>query len=231
MAKDWKEYQEEAADFFRGLGLDAETDVILEGVRTKHDIDVVVRSNHVGFDILWLVECKHWKTSVSKLHVLALRQIVNDIGADRGILLCEMGFQSGAIEAANLTNIRVTSLSDFQTTASHQITAMRLRDLFDRTESCKQRYWEITKRDRIEHGLRPEVGGPGYSGITSIDLSLELIGKAFRESYPIKSDSLAAILKDMPKKINSADALLSFVEPLVTELEAKLNACEDAIRK
>uniref|UniRef100_UPI00214D0BDC restriction endonuclease n=1 Tax=Klebsiella pneumoniae TaxID=573 RepID=UPI00214D0BDC len=42
-------------------------------------------------DIIWLVECKHWKNPVSKLHVLALREIVTEIGADRGILLSESG--------------------------------------------------------------------------------------------------------------------------------------------
>ena len=231
MANDWSEYQEEAAEFFRGLGLNAETDVTLKGVRTKHEVDVVVRSKHVGFDILWLVECKHWKTTVSKLHVLAFRQIVSDIGADRGILLCETGFQSGAIEAANLTNIRVTSLAEFQTTACHQITSMRLRDLFDRIESCKQRYWDIPKSDRIEHGLRPEVGALGYSGTTAIDLSLELLGKAFRASYPIACDSLAAIVQGIPQQFSSADELVAVVGPLVSELEAKLEACEDALRK
>ena len=93
------------------LGLNAVTDVTVKGVRTSHDLDVLVTSHYVGFDITWLVECKHWKTPVNKLHVLALREIVSDVGADRGILLSESGFQSGAIEAANLTNIQVTSLA------------------------------------------------------------------------------------------------------------------------
>lgn len=90
MADDWQGYQEEAACFFRSLGLDASTDVTIAGVRTNHDIDVVVKSHHAGFDITWLVECKHWKTRVSKLHVLALREIVADVGADRGILLSDV---------------------------------------------------------------------------------------------------------------------------------------------
>jgi hypothetical protein len=38
----------------------------------------------LDIDIVWIVECKHWKTAVSKLHVLDLREIVSDIGADRG---------------------------------------------------------------------------------------------------------------------------------------------------
>lgn len=88
---DWKDYQEETAEFFRSLGLKAETDVTVEGVRTKHDIDVLVKSHHAGFAITWIIECKHWNSKVSKLHVLALREIINDTGADRGILLAENG--------------------------------------------------------------------------------------------------------------------------------------------
>ena len=50
--------------------------------RTEHDVDVVVKSVHTGFDVMWIVECKHWKTPVSKLHVLGLRQIVIDAVGD-----------------------------------------------------------------------------------------------------------------------------------------------------
>jgi restriction system protein len=78
----WKDYQEEAASYFRSLGLEAETDVSLKGVRTTHDLDVVVKSRHVGFEVIWLVECKNWKLPVSKLHVLALR------GSGSTLVLC-----------------------------------------------------------------------------------------------------------------------------------------------
>lgn len=37
MASNWKDYQEETAEFFRSLGLTASTDVTMKGVRTKHD--------------------------------------------------------------------------------------------------------------------------------------------------------------------------------------------------
>ncbi len=94
----WEKYQEEAAEFFRSLGLYAQTDAKVQGVRTQHDIDVLIKSHHVGFEVTWIVECKKWNTRISKLHVLALREIVSDTGADRGILLSESGFQSGAIE-------------------------------------------------------------------------------------------------------------------------------------
>jgi restriction system protein len=88
--------------------------VTLQGVRTSHDVDVVVRSNLFGFELLWVIECKYWKEAVSKLHVLALREIVTDLGADRGILVSESGFQSGAIEAANLTNVQLANLAELR---------------------------------------------------------------------------------------------------------------------
>lgn len=158
MTTDWFDYQEEAAALFRSMGLEAATNITIKGVRTSHDVDVVVKSHHSGFDVTWLVECKQWKSAVSKLHVLALREIVTDTGADRGILLCEAGFQSGAIEAANLTNIQVTTLENMRATSGREISAMRLRELFDRVESCRALYWDIPKSERIAWGIRTDVG-------------------------------------------------------------------------
>ena len=158
MAIDWKQYQEEAAEFFRSIGLDASTDVTVNGVGTKHDIDVLVTMDVAGFEVRWIIECKHWKTAVSKLHVMALREIVADLGADRGIILCEAGFQSGAVEAANLTNVLVTSLAALSVSSKEAIYAARLRELYDRTEACRLRYWDIPKDVRIEKGLRFDIG-------------------------------------------------------------------------
>jgi hypothetical protein len=49
VAPGWSGYQEEVAGFFRSLGLSATTNATIEGVRTSHDVDVVVRSKHAGF--------------------------------------------------------------------------------------------------------------------------------------------------------------------------------------
>lgn len=225
MAGDWKGYQEEAADFFRSLGLSAETDVKLKGVRTKHDIDVMVRSKHVGFEVLWLVECKHWKTPVSKLHVLGLREIVSDLGADRGIILCEAGFQSGAIEAANLTNVQVTSLAALASDTRKDVSAMRLRELYDRIERCNDRYWELDKRYRKEVGLRPELGEVGYSGARVVDLCREILSKAFRGLYPINTPFAGPMIRDgLPTSYGDVELVVETVASLTVELEHKLDA-------
>jgi hypothetical protein len=60
-----------------------------------------------------------------KLHVLALREIVTDLGADRGILLSESGVKSGAKEAARLTNVHISSLASLRGMASAELNDMR----------------------------------------------------------------------------------------------------------
>jgi hypothetical protein len=224
MSVAWKEYQEQAASFFRSLGVHASTDVTVQGVRTSHDVDVLVQSNHVGFEITWIIECKHWKTPVSKLHVLALREIVADVGADRGIILSESGFQSGAIEAANLTNVQVTSLATLNVNAKADIYSMRLRELYNRIENCDDLYWEIPKDIRIQYGLRADVAEWGYSGARVIELCKELLSRAFRGLYPILTDTVALLVDPgLPKEFASPEQIFVAVEPMILELEMKLS--------
>jgi len=228
----WKDYQEEAAKFFRSLGLEAETDATLQGVRTKHNVDVLVKSHHAGFDITWIIECKYWNSKVSKLHVLALREIVSDTGTDRGIILAENGFQSGAIEAAALTNVHVTSLAEVKNTASHEILSMRLRESYDRLIWCKTEYWEMPKDIRIEFGLRMDIGQTGYSGDLAIKAGEDLITKGLRGVYPVTTDVVHQQLSEntiglkLPNQINSLKELLSTVNPLIEILENKINTCK-----
>jgi restriction system protein len=227
----WKDYQEEVAAFFRSIGLNAETDVSLQGVRTKHDVDVLVKSTHAGFEIVWIVECKQWTSKVSKLHVLALREIVSDLGADRGILMAENGFQSGALEAAILTNVHVTSLSELSSTASNEIFSMRLREIYDRLLLCKEEYWSIPKQKRIECDLRQEAGTPGYYGDRVIGVLEGLITKTFSGVYPIDVDGMSKfIVPELPTAINSAEELVKSVEPLIIDLENRLAKCKESLK-
>ncbi len=225
MAADWFDYQEETAAFFRGLGMDAQTNVTVQGVRTHHDIDVLVKMHHVGFEVTWAIECKHWKTKVSKLHVLGLRSIVQEIGVDRGILLCETGFQSGAIEAAQLTNVVVTSLANVMLSAQKDVYSLRIRELLVRIEASRERYWEIPKSKRIEHGLRQELGEGGYSAFHVLHSADEIMGKAIRGVYPIKDLTPTQDLKT-PTILSCPKDVFEYLEPIIADLEVRLATCE-----
>ncbi|HEY4760580.1 MAG TPA: restriction endonuclease [Thermoguttaceae bacterium] len=116
---DWRDYQVAVAEFFRGQGCSAEVDKSVPGVRATHKVDVFVSFVRNGVVCRWVVECKLWNSRVRKEKVLTLKAIVEDVGADRGILFSESGFQSGALDAARKSNVTlVSSLEEFKQTAS-----------------------------------------------------------------------------------------------------------------
>ncbi|HBN9817932.1 TPA: restriction endonuclease [Pseudomonas aeruginosa] len=115
---DWRVYQEATAEVFRRLGCNAQVNFRATGARATHDIDVYATFIRSGILCTWVIECKLWKARVPKEKVLALKSIIDDLGADRGIIVSEAGFQPGAQDAARGTNITlVTSLDDFAKTA------------------------------------------------------------------------------------------------------------------
>ncbi len=117
--KDWREYQIEVAAFFNRQGCKTEVEKKVKGVRATHEVDVFVSFYRSGIECAWVVECKLWKTKVPKEKVMALKSIVDDVGADRGVIVSENGFQLGALDSARNSNITlVTSLEDFERTAS-----------------------------------------------------------------------------------------------------------------
>ncbi len=133
----WKRYQEETASFFRSLGCDVEVDATVKGARAKHKVDVLVRFRRFGLETKWVVECKLWQTSVPKEKVLALKSTIEDVGADRGILVSSAGFQSGAVRAATSTNISLTSLDELKETAEEELVSSVLHTLETRVIELK----------------------------------------------------------------------------------------------
>lgn len=115
---DWRAYQEATAEVFQRLGCNAQVDFRAAGARATHAIDVYATFLRSGILCTWVIECKLWKSRVPKEKVLALKSLIDDLGADRGIIVSEAGFQTGARDAARGTNITlVTSLDDFASTA------------------------------------------------------------------------------------------------------------------
>lgn len=145
----WKSYQQQSAEFFRSLGLTAKVEELVAGARGAHKIDVYVEGNFMGISFTWVVECKCWKANVSKEKVAALTAILQDIGADRGFLLSEKGFQSGALRLAEKSNITLTSLADLASTVGDRhITAqvaslhLRLHNITTKLRALKKALYE-----------------------------------------------------------------------------------------
>lgn len=73
-----------------------------EGKRSGHlhEIDVAIETRVAGLDILIVVECKHYNTTVKVGDVLTFVTRIDDIGAHKGVMVSTKGFQKGAIKVA-----------------------------------------------------------------------------------------------------------------------------------
>lgn len=60
--------------------------------------------------------------------MLALVGVVQDVGADRGVLVSQKGFQPGAIRAAEHTNVTLTRLEKLKQTAQNDLVLSALRE-------------------------------------------------------------------------------------------------------
>ncbi len=154
MNEDWFAFQEKIKEHFVSLGADAETNVRISGVRTAHDIDILVRTRFLGEDLVWIVEAKHWKTKVTKAEVMTLRSIVDDVGADRGFIVSLVGFQSGAKEASRSTNVTLKTFEQLKAHTQKEVESEILKTYKDRLNIIEDRYWSHGKQSRIEYGLR-----------------------------------------------------------------------------
>lgn len=224
----WRRHQEVTAGLFRSLGCSAEVDKLVIGARAEHKIDVWVVFSKFGFQNKWAIECKYWNSNVPKEKVLALKSIVDDVGADRGFIISKTGFQSGAIRAAAYTNITLTSIEDLRQTVNGELAQSAL-------------YRLETSATRLSHEIQSlyKVEQPGPNSLISSPLpgvdgnlirratgALYMLGIGFdnirlaEPPYPVAFDEDA-------NKIIAVPTIESFVEnasTLIQDIETLVDA-------
>lgn len=184
---DWYQFQEIICSHFISIGARAETNVTVKGTRTTHEIDILVKTKFLGQDLLWIVEAKKWKSKINKLQVLGLRTIVNDVGADRGFIISDKGFQSGAIEAAKNSNIKLLNINQLIIETKELIQSEIIKSYRKRLFLIEHRYWSHEKKIRIKYGLRGHIlDYPiNFSGLILIIIARQAIKAAEKNEYPI----------------------------------------------
>ena len=187
MEPSWYKFQEDIKSIFLELGCDAQSNIRLEGVRTVHDIDVLVRSKYLGQPIQWIIEAKHWNKKVSKLHVLALRTIIDETGTDKGFIVSQKGFQRGALESASTTNITLLTFDELVELTQNVFHKDILRTYVRRLNFIANRYHSHSKSIRIDYGLRHDAWeGNVYFNVYFILMAASsVIRKALDNEYPI----------------------------------------------
>ena len=130
---------------------------------------------------------------------MALTAIVQDIGADRGFLMSESGFQSGAIKATKNSNITLTSLADIEADTEYYLLDSTLGTLNWRLSKALKRLRKIKKEKFDDEYFPPMIGLMGE--LFLLDLVLE---DALQNDYPIiyKKDEMVYSLEELVERAN-----------------------------
>lgn len=94
--------------------MQANDDHKLVTARGKVNADVFAIDMQESLQTKYLVECKLWKNNIPQEKIHAFRTVMNDIGADTGIMISKKGYQSGVKDAASFTNVRVLTWREFE---------------------------------------------------------------------------------------------------------------------
>ena len=111
---DWRDLQRQVARVFQECGLVVEIEKDIQTVRGNVEVDVFAKDSEQRPPVVYLCECKRWKSRVPKNVVHALETVVANYGANWGIIISSVGFQRGAYEASQQTNLRLLDWNEFQ---------------------------------------------------------------------------------------------------------------------
>jgi restriction system protein len=111
--KNWRELQLFVNEILDECGYLTQIEKTIQTLRGKVEIDVYAEKDE-GIKTIILCECKFWKNNIPQTVVHSLKSVVNDFGATNGFVISKVGFQSGAKEAVDKSNITLLTWSDFQ---------------------------------------------------------------------------------------------------------------------
>lgn len=110
----WQDLQNKVAEILTGCNFKTEVFKTIVSVRGKVEIDVYAEDTISIPNSIYIIECKNWNTKVPQEKIHAFNTVVQNIGANHGLVISKSGFQPGAFEASKNTNLMLLSYSEFQ---------------------------------------------------------------------------------------------------------------------
>jgi hypothetical protein len=232
----WEQHQEEIAVYLARLGFETKTNETLRGARGTHKIDVTARYTKAGLSQLWIIECKFWKRNhaIPKEKVETLLSIVSDVGADRGLLVTECGFQSGAVAAARQTNVTLVTFDELRASSADELRALRVCNLADQVSNLLGRLDDLVIRCPVEYcpdlvviDYPPGVDGKWVGGVKGwlLERRDALDYQAKRDKFTLRCESLIGdntlvlVARDMDEWLEYTEQGLQVAGTVVAHLE------------
>ncbi|MES2331205.1 MAG: restriction endonuclease [Bacteroidota bacterium] len=110
----WKDLQNKVGRILEECGFVVEVEYSMTAVRGKIEVDVYARETIDSREYLIACECKHWKDNIPRAIIQSFKTDVAELGCNKGYIITTSKFQSGAISAAEKTNVELITWEKFQ---------------------------------------------------------------------------------------------------------------------
>lgn len=146
---DWKQLQAFTAAILSDCGFHTSVERTIPLVRGNAEIDVYAEKK-AAVESKVICECKHWASPVPQTVVHSFRTIVNDSGANHGFIISKAGFQKGAYEAIEKTNVSLLNWNEFQ----EKFTMEWLSQIIERNYKASREIFTLSHKlfDDIHNG-------------------------------------------------------------------------------
>lgn len=102
---DWRQLQTGVCRLLNEVGLTAEIEKKLKTPRGEVEIDVYAVDENSVDQIRYLIECKNWASPIPQSVVHSFTTVMHETGGNIGFIVSREGFQSGATQYMQNTNI------------------------------------------------------------------------------------------------------------------------------
>lgn len=113
---EWLEYQKLAAAIYRELEPEAvvthDDKILGQNSGIPRQIDTSIRYRLAGHELLVIVQAKHLERRANVTQVDELKSVVEDVRANKGVLICSGGFSKSALIYARKVGIDLRSAHD-----------------------------------------------------------------------------------------------------------------------
>lgn len=239
LPKDWRDLQIQVGKIMKESGLIVDSEKDIKTVRGIVNIDVYAEDTSQKPKTIYLCECKFWQKAIPKSVVHSFRSVVNDFGANWGLIISSHGFQSGTFAAAANSNIRLLTWKEFQELFLERwfenYMQKRLREenepLVDYTEPMNTRVFrKLGKLDKKSKQLFIKLSEK-YVDLAFFTLAIYMPRRLYHKrglpSLPLRKSIEASQTKNLPDILLDAVSFRDLLEIITNEDRKALAEFDD----
>lgn len=155
LPKNWRDLQNKTCKMLLECGFLAEVEKEVKLVRGKTKIDVFANDKTQKPEIIYFCECKYRDSNIPQDEVQSFKSKISEYGANIGFVISKVGFQKGAYEVADKTNVNLVTWDQFQRIFEKKWFDNRLKNLYNDSYPLRDYTKWLSRVNEIADELDP----------------------------------------------------------------------------